>query len=262
MKPLLFSILVILSFSTVEIFAESFPEDVWEKAIKITKSPINDTIVYDGKWTYEYEWKPTSWDYVSDGYHTLNIRTAHYEQFIYVLLDYDVDDNLKHENDHAIFCIDSDNNKTLGVTGDEFCFELLMNSSTPSTYMLEINDKMITKKQIDNHSDLIGVSSLSDENDRYSKIPHPSYEFKIPIDLFGRSNNYGVFISVYDSQNNKTMNWPDNLETSQNIPSPKIWGYMISPDNSLPEFPFPLLIIAIILPITIILTRSGRFSIK
>ena len=79
-----------LSFVSVEVFGEP---------IKITKSFFSDGIIYDGKWTYEYEWKPTSWNVVSDEQSSLNIRTAHYEEFMYVLLDYDVSDNRKHQND-------------------------------------------------------------------------------------------------------------------------------------------------------------------
>lgn len=254
MKLVLFLILISLgSFYTFEAFAEP---------IKITQSFFSDDLIFDGKWTHEYEWKPTSWNHISDSTSTLNIRTAHQEEFIYVLLDYVVLDNKKHQNDYAIFCIDGDNAKLEGITGDEFCFKLFMNSNEPETYLLETKNNSVIKKIIENHDDLIAISDLSDENDRYSKIPHPTYEFRIPIELFGRSNNYGVFISIYDAENNKTLIWPSDIKNSEEISSPKIWGDMFSPDNSLPEFPFPLFIIIIILSVSIIFGKLKNLQIK
>jgi len=243
-------------------FSLTFGIDAFAEPIKITKSSFYDGIIYDGKWSFEYEWKQTSWNMVSDGESELNIRSAHYDEFIYILLDYVTTDNTSHEYDSAFFCIDADNDKTQGVTGDEFCFKLSMNDDEPETFVLELSEDVPTLKKLENHPDLIGVSSLSDENDRYSKIPHPTYELRIPIDLFGRSNNYGVFIGINDEYRNKVMTWPNNIQFENDIPSPKIWGDMISPDNTLPEFPFPVLVVTVVLSMIIILGRYTPLSKK
>jgi len=90
---------------------------------------------------------------------------------------------------------------------------------------------------------LIGISNVSDENDRYTTIPHSTYEFRIPTDVIGRYNAYGFYMGVYDAHSNKVYAWPQNLtsEGPLKIPSPNMWGQMVSPDKSLPEFSLPLL---------------------
>ena len=54
-------------------------------------------------------------------------------------------------------------------------------------------------KEIPNLIDYVAISTVSDENDRYTKDLHLSYEFKIPIELVDRSDNYGFYLAVYDS---------------------------------------------------------------
>ena len=99
-------------------------------------------------------------------------------------------------------------------------------------------------KKISNHPDFIAMSDVSNENDRYSKIPHASYEFKIPIELVDRSNIYGFHIAVYDDYSKTVYSWPQNATTDSQftIVSPSKWGELVSPDKSLPEFDVPILL--------------------
>ena len=94
------------------------------------------------------------------------------------------------------------------------------------------------------HSEFVGIGTISDDQNRYTKTPHSSYEFKIPTDLVGRSDNYGIFVSVYDYESNSVYSWPIGIQSDvEKIPSPSTWGNLVSPDKSLPEFDIPLLII-------------------
>src|SRR5207245_3595189 len=99
--------------------------------------------------------------------------------------------------------------------------------------------------KIKNNSDLIAVGGISDSNDRYSEIPHTSYEFKIPIEIVGRSDKYGFYAAVYDSNTNKVYSWPE-ITTEKNfpdIPSSTNCVEIIYPDKSLLEFHWPLLVL-------------------
>ena len=98
---------------------------------------------------------------------------------------------------------------------------------------------------------------MSDDNNRYSKVPHTSYEFKIPIDLIQRSDNYGFYLSVYDADSHVFFTWPyeASKENLLKIPSPNTWGDIVSPDKSLPELNLPILVFTILI-FTIILVQS------
>ena len=77
---------------------------------------------------------------------------------------------------------------------------------------------------------------MSDKEDKYSAISHASYEFKIPIELIGRSDNYGFYVNVFDANSNVAYSWPEEIKLeSFSIPNPSLWGNLISPDKSLLE---------------------------
>ncbi len=94
-----------------------------------------------------------------------------------------------------------------------------------------------------NHKDLIAVGGTSDENDRYTPVPHPTYEFRIPIELLERTNTYGIYLQVFDHSNATTYSWPSEIDSNDYIPSPAKWGIIYSPDKSLPEYDLPILVL-------------------
>lgn len=51
---------------------------------------------------------------------------------------------------------------------------------------------------------------------------------------------------MYDTHSNKFYSWPPDVNSKNpfQIPSPSVWGDLISPDHSLPEFPLPAIILA------------------
>ena len=89
------------------------------------------------------------------------------------------------------------------------------------------------------------------------KKPHANYEFKIPIELFERSDNYGFFLSVYDASLDRFYSWPQNntRENLSDIPPTSQWGDIVSPDKSLPEYPLPILVLSILI-LTILILQS------
>lgn len=117
-------------------------------------------------------------------------------------------------------------------------------------------------RQIQNHENFVGASTMSDNNDRYSKSPHPSYEFKIPIELFERSDNYGFHFLVFDASSNKKFSWPENstLE-NDDFPKPSTWSDIISPDKSLLEFHFPVIIFSIVTSLILFIQLKAKLSI-
>ncbi|MEK6870640.1 MAG: hypothetical protein AABX09_03790, partial [Thermoproteota archaeon] len=55
-------------------------------------------------------------------------------------------------------------------------------------------------------------------------------------ELVGRSDNYGFYVNVFDDSSNVVYSWPEDIKLeSFDIPSPLLWGNLISPDKSLLE---------------------------
>lgn len=210
--------------------------------IPITKSGLMDNIIWNGKWTFYEEWKESSLYTLSyDDGTVMQLRTAHEGNFIYVLIDAVSMTHYNQGSDRAIICFDGKDDKDTIADDDDYCFGVALGNNSP--FVLRGGSPL---KQTDNFANIpnpgaIGVAAISDENDHYSSIPHSSYEFRIPIDLLGRSDVYGFYLGVYDSHKEKIYAFPENFtSTSQfGIPIPSKWGEVVSPDKSLPEFPIP-----------------------
>ena len=164
--------------------------------------------------------------------------------------------------DQAIICFDTNNDKTTIPDSNDYCFVAVLDGKRAFVLQggspLGINNNF---KKIAEPKGFIGISSVSDGNDRYTPVPHPSYEFRIPTDLIGRSNIYGFYVNVYDSHANKFYSWPDNENTDNifHVASPSKWGELVSPDSSLPEFKLPTVAL---LPAFLLLLYITKFRIK
>ena len=159
----------------------------------------------------------------------------------------------------AIICFDKNYTKSDMPNENDYCFGVpfdgkhpfTLNGGSPLSFTSHYT-------KIENPTGLIGVSSVSDENDRYTTVPHASYEFRIPTDVVGRSDIYGFYLGVYDQSNNRVYSWPQEVSVNSlfDIPSPKYWGEIISPDKSLPEFPLPALLL---IPAFLLVIYFSRF---
>ena len=249
---ILFLILLLANISSIE---NVFPSST--DPILITISPDMEKIIFDGKWTFLMEWKPSSLTSVHSDNKQIILRTAHFGNFIYVFVDPINDLTLDEKMDEATICLDGKNNKSEVFDSNDFCFSVLLGNNEGSIFQGNLIDESTTSMhKIPNPDDFIAISTVSDENDRYTKNPHPSYEFRIPIELLERSDNYGFYLSVYDASSDKFYSWPENsTRNNSNIPSPSSWGDIISPDKSLPELHIPILVFAILI-LTIILLQS------
>ncbi len=226
--------------------------------IMITLSDYTYKIIFDGKWTDVAEWKESSLNTISynDGAE-IQLRTAHDRNFIYVLVDFVSDVNLDKESDSATICFDTSVDKTMPDV-DDYCVVAILDGKTfhvlQGDSMLGIDNNF---RKISPPNGFIGIGSVSDENDRYSKVPHASYEFRIPTETIGRSNVYGFYVGVYDAHSNNLYSWPTEMEPqkSNQIPSPNTWGELVSPDKSLPEFELPMLAILAAFSLSVYLTK-------
>lgn len=235
--------------------------------ILITKSPSMENVIFDGKWTNFSEWKQSSHNmYTYDnGNFVVHLRTAHFEDFIYVFVDSISDTTPNEKSDEAMICFDGKNNKESMFDNNDFCFSVSFDSTHGKTFQGMINDDSASMMQkIPNPESFIAISTLSDENDRYTTIPHTSYEFRIPIELLERSDNYGFYLSVYDADIDKFFTWPkDSLRNdSEDFPLPSTWGNLVSPDKSLPEFNLPILILVILILTTILIQSKAKFGLS
>ncbi len=241
------------------LFLFIFPNAYASETLKITQSSAMENITFDGIWSHPKEWKQSSLEYIIIEDKEINLRFAHYEQFIYVLIDAEDDITLNFEKDYSIICFDGENNKSTTFDSNDFCFKLMLGNNSGET--LQGNSSENNFSKIDNHNDLILISSQSGEHNRYSNKPHGVYEFRIPIELIERSNNYGFFMMLYDDNNGKGYSWPPDIVNSTDvIPPTNIWSDLISPDNSLPEFHWIPLVLLITTISMIFASRFGRLS--
>lgn len=236
------------------------------ESILITYSDTMNNVVFDGKWTDGLEWKESSWDKLSSpNGDTLHIRSAHQGDFVYILLDVVGEESIDHISDRAMVCIDGLNDKTSIAGVDDYCFLASLDGKQGFVYQggssLELNGHF---KKIQNSDGFVGVGGKSDQNDKYSYIPHTSYEFKIPLNLFGRSDVYGFYVLVYDASGNQYYSWPVGIDPDSpfDIPSPSNWGNLVSPDKSIPEFDLPILALVPAIFLVIYFTRMKKLGHK
>ena len=222
-------------------FANAFAFD----PIPITFSHTMNKIIFDGKWSFEYEWKASSLNtYLYDDGTEIILRSAHQDNFVYLFLDAISDPYLDKMSDYAVVCFDTKNDKTTIPNSNDYCFTEHLEEKNSFTYRGDDTSPQNNYfKKVSNPVGFMGISAVSDHNDRYTPMPHPSYEFKIPTATIGRESVYGFYFLVYDGHTKKTYSYPENikLENSTIAPSPSVWGEIYSPDKSLPEFDFPVL---------------------
>ena len=228
--------------------------------IPITVSGTASKIIFDGKWTHEFEWKQSSlntYSYANDT--SIVLRSSHQDDFIYIFLDPITDHYLDTMNDYAIICFDTTNDKLSRSDVSDYCFKTLLQGES-TTYQGGSSNVTNHFNKISNPDGFIGISAVSDVNDRYTIVSHPSYEFRIPTNLIGRESVYGFYFLVYDEHSKKTYTYPQNLELDGHIgiASPDQWGEIYSPDKSLPEFGFPTISLVLTLLLTLFFTTMHR----
>ena len=238
-------IIIFLSLLSNQIYAIEEIND--KKNILITKSNSMKEVNFDGKWTFYSEWKQTSWNPIkSDESTVFHLRTAHQGNFIYVLIDVISDTSTNIGSDKATVCIDSKNNKSEFFDNDDYCFIVQLEErnfintllNKQNNFILQGDSQSKSFKELEKIKvkEFIGIGTISDKEDKYSAVPHTSYEFKIPTELVGRSDNYGFYVNVFDANSNVVYSWPEDIKLkSFDIPSPLLWGDLISPDKSLLE---------------------------
>ena len=231
----------------------------YAQTIPITKSDFMDKVIFDGKWSFVQEWKPTSLTTIDTPSGSLYIRTAHQGDSIYVLVDSAFDTKPVRESDRATVCFDSNVNKTAIANSNDHCFVGIVGQNSTSIFQggspLAFTDNF---KKIESPSGVIGIGGISDQYDIYGFSPHPSFEFKIPKDLLGNSDSYGFFVQFYDANSNKFYSWPQAQDGTyySHIPSPDKWGEIISPDHTMPESQFPIIVLVLAFFILIYFNRS------
>jgi len=222
-----------------------------------------DSIIWDGKWSFLQEWKPASEDILrfNDG-NELVVKTGHDRENLYVFLDFVTETQFKKFSDYGIVCIDVNKTMSSYPQKNDYCFLVTLGSHNPITLQgggdLAMTNHFV---KIKNDPNLIAIGGVSDEHDRYTSIPHISYEFKIPIDIMGRSDIYSFYAATYDAQTDKVYSWPQNVTniSSPFVPSPSNWGELVSPDKSLPEFQYPIFTL---IPALVVLIYLTSFKMK
>lgn len=237
----------------------TFTSSAYAQSIPITISGAMNNVIFDGKWTFVREWKESSLTEMQTEDSIIYIRTAHQENFIYVMIDAVADTSINNGKDKVTVCLNTllDVNTT---SNNSCCFILRLGDNVATTL---VGSNTTTQfETIGNHKDLVAIASMSDQNDRYTKVPHGSYEFKIPLELLGRSDKYSFYASVFDFEKSKTYTWPPDINSDSGIPPIQKWGLLYSPDKSLPEYEIPTLILILSILVAIFLSSKNRFSLS
>jgi len=229
----------------------------YAQSIPITKSTNIDKVIFDGKWTFMREWKESSLTKIETQSGDIYLRTAHLGNYIYVMIDAVPDKTANYDQDQAVVCFDTKNDKNASPDENDYCFIVKLGKQMAVTLVGSEETKKF--EIIENHSELIAIGNLSDENDRYSKIPHSSYEFRIPIDLLERTDSYGFYVEIFDFAKSTTYTWPlIDLKSESEIPSPDNWGTIYSPDKSLPEYELPFVVLILGVLSVVVLSSKHR----
>ena len=107
LKIFIYSVLICSLIFTIISIPSSYAQ-----TIPITKSDYMNKVIFDGKWTFVQEWKPTSLTTIDTPSGTIYIRSAHQGNSIYVLVDSAFDTKPVSGSDRASVCFDSNINKT------------------------------------------------------------------------------------------------------------------------------------------------------
>jgi len=103
-----------------------------ESTIPITRSDGMDKVEFDGKWTSQQEWKKSSHDNIFEPGWVV-IRTAHQDNYIYVMLDAIADATIDNAKDSAMVCFDAKSEQSLKPDSNDYCFKIQLGSKKAFT---------------------------------------------------------------------------------------------------------------------------------
>ena len=237
---------------------------VYADELFITFTDADSEIILDGKWSNAHEWKKSSETIITqDNKKSFALRYAHNYEQIFVLIDVVDDISANSLKDKSLLCFEAETTESSIIDESKiYCFEKMLDGNLV-TLIKNVETLESSYKKIKNPPNVVATSGLSDQNDRYSKIPHISYEFQIPIDIIGRSNEYNVYVEVFDAETNSIMTWPSNPDVTESfLTNSTEWGKMISPDKSIPEFPSPLIVFAILIVTILVIQLKLKTSLS
>ena len=192
-------------------------------------SALSDTmpnVNFDGAWSFTTEWKQSSLNEFNSG--LMIVRIAHYDEFLYLHVNNLFDITNNRGADRTIACLSPING------GDDFwCFVASRGLKTGHTLIgnsVSAFDGGL--KLIPNPENFVGIGGTSSDKDRYLKIPHAAYEFKIPLESIGDAQSYKFFIKAIDGE--QVYTFPENMMHSTNGILPlEYWGELSSLDKTM-----------------------------
>ena len=110
-----------------------YPANIFAEEIFITPSSEAHKIIFDGKWSFEREWKQSSLVEIHDEKGIVYLRVSHQDEFVFVFLDVLPDRQTEKMMDKSIVCFDTDNNKSEIADSDDYCFIAVMGKQTGMT---------------------------------------------------------------------------------------------------------------------------------
>ena len=92
-----------------------------DEPIKITISDTFNDVIFDGEWSFRQEWKASSLDQFRFDDDDLILRSAHQDNFMYILIDVLGDVKNDHMADRAIVCFDGKETSKMADESD-WCY--------------------------------------------------------------------------------------------------------------------------------------------
>ena len=224
---------IVFSGVLIPVFAsENFQKNIEFESPQIfsTLSNTMSNVSFDGKWSFGQEWKESTLNQFGNDAFPMILRIAHFDDFLYVHVNNLFDLTNNKSADRTIVCLSPIHSNP---ENDYFCF--VASRGINSGHTLEGNAQSYfdgNLKLISNPPNFIGIGGTSSVGDRYLITPHAAYEFKIPLDFVGKSNDYRFLVKTVDGDNVYTF--PENLMNSPNgIPSMDYWGILSSKDKTM-----------------------------
>ena len=100
--------------------------------IPITISNEMDKVEFDGRWTFLREWKLSSYNDIVDPGRVV-IRTAHQDNYIYVMLNALADTTIDNTKDNAMVCFDAKSDQSVKPDSNDYCFKVQLGSDKAFT---------------------------------------------------------------------------------------------------------------------------------
>jgi hypothetical protein len=198
----------------------------FENVFILVSGQDQPNISIDGRQTDISEWSGANRQTVEsqDGAPFM-LLAVHDSDYLYLRLE--LGDQSEHSTDQAYICFDTDHDGGSFDEGD-YCFYIGMTEKQLKAIQ-GIGEDSAERWREANPEGAAASSGISEST--YISTPHAFYEFRIPLELVGDSDEFGFYALVIDGNTDKRYDIPSTGRSSMIVPDPYRWGLMVFLDS-------------------------------